>query len=58
MPASFCHAQTANSYELNTGVLLPGQSYDVTLVSRARCGFHDHPRPDDERFHGTIASPR
>jgi hypothetical protein len=39
----------------NVGVLRAGQTGQTgPLTVARRCGFHDHGRPDDDRFQGTI----
>lgn len=36
-------------------MLQPGQSRDSGMLSERRgCGFHDHLRPDDDRFRGQV----
>jgi plastocyanin len=36
------------------GMLTPGQSRAVTFTQRGTCTYHDHGRPEDSRFRGSI----
>ena len=40
---------------LNIGALRPGQTGQTGVLNTARtCGYHDHGRPDDTRWQGSI----
>ena len=53
--ASDPHPEHSDCFELNRGVLNPGQSRESeNLVIVRTCGFHDHDDPDNVNLRGSI----
>jgi hypothetical protein len=53
--ASDPHPEHSDCFELNRGVLNPGQSRESeNLVTPRTCGFHDHEDPDNVNLRGSI----